>query len=181
MPTHTSIFINLTTGLEQLHEFQGFFPDAEFHFTRLQSTHLEHSNYKEFLWSVDNNLLMYLAIDYPITFLDCGSRHADGVPRTIYQGLPFLKYVCNRIWFGEDDPKYCKVKECNTHTYFQQVYNKLFKNSDTKDESLYRKFKYFRKFAKPRSNFRLIGVSSISKYDGKDDEYISIVEEHLYL
>ena len=175
------IYINLTTGLEQLKEFQEKFKDgeAEFHFSHLQSTHLEQVNYKAFLNSVDNDMLMYLALDWPILFVDSGSRYKDGIPRTIYQGLQFLKYVCTRMWFGVDEKDLCKVKCFNCHKFFQEKYAELFINSDTKDNQLCKKFKYFKKYAVPREYFNLVGISQISVFDGKPQEYLDIVSKCL--
>lgn len=175
------IYINLTTGLEQLKGFQEEFKDeeAEFHFSHLQSTHLEQANYKAFLNSVDNDMLMYLALDWPILFVDSGSRHKDGIPRTIYQGLQFLKYVCARMWFSIDDKDFCRIKGYNGHKFFQGKYAEIFINSDTKDNQLYKKFKYFKKYAVPREYFNLIGTSQISEFDGKPQAYLHIISEYL--
>lgn len=173
----TIVYINLTTGLEELAEMKRIFPDGEIHFSHIQSTHLEHSDYKAFLQSIDNDFLMNLALNNTVVFVDCGSRHLDGVPRTIYQGLPFLRFVCHKIWFNKDLPNECYIKDYNAHATFNKVFNELFRNSSTRDQRLYNKFRYFRKFAREKYFFNVVATSLPSKFDGKPEEFQRILQE----
>lgn len=177
------IYVNLSTGAEVLEGISTLYPNHEVHFSHLQSTHLEQSNYRAFLHSVDNDMLMRMALGIPFIFIDYGSRSKDGIPRTIFQGIPFLQYVCANKWFNistvdELDPKYYHIKDYNAKELFRKVYKEIFVNSNTRDNLLCKKFKYFRQFVD--SDLKYFGISTQSapsKYDGKYEDLINIIHK----
>jgi hypothetical protein len=64
---------------------------------------------------------------------DCGSRRADGCPRAIWQGIPFLTHTLARCW--RLPLQKTMVKDVNATAYFDGVYERL-------DRS---RLRYFRK------------------------------------
>ena len=164
---NTEILLNLTTGLEHL-------ADSNLHsllqnpqFVRLQSTYCELAHWEKFLQDVDYNLLMKLAIGKTCVVLDCTSRKLKGnVSRACWQGLAWLEYCLNRIWFDREI-----TLDQGMHVHFKREYHKLSKCT-------LKRFKYFRKFLKcDKIDLRHYCIAT--DHDGDIEFYQKIVNKYL--
>jgi len=89
-------WINLTNGLQAISEY-GL---TEYSVMRLQSTHCEQKRWEDVLASVPDEFLFRVALGDECVVFDYGARKA--VPRAIWQGLEWVKYVLSRRWFDAD-------------------------------------------------------------------------------
>lgn len=153
-------FVNLTCGLEYL---KGL--DRYINYIRIQSTWLEKGLLEQVLIDLDHNLLMHLAIGDSCMILDMTSRYHGRRPsRSIWQGVEWIKYVLNRIWFDREIK--CLYGQ---HVHFKTAYSKLQKRTKTK-------FKYYRKFLRVEE-LDLNCFCGETKNDGDDGYYKDLVEE----
>lgn len=123
-------YLNLTNGIEYLDTI-----NRDYKFVRIQSTYCEQRLWNYLLQDLDYNFLMDLALGYKVIVYDT-SQHKNK-SRALYQGLEFIKYILNRVWFNNEINPI--VKGTNCRKYFNQEYNKL-------EERTINKIKYFRKF-----------------------------------
>lgn len=135
----TQHFINLTGGLELLDYLKEKEVKSNIFFTRIQSTHLEQTLFERVIKDLDTNLLYFLSQGYDCAIYDSGSRASDGCPRTIWQGIPWIRFVLERFWFG--DPKEAWVKDVHVTKYFERIVNDF-------ESSTVKKITYFEKFLK---------------------------------
>jgi hypothetical protein len=163
IPQNVELFINLTAGLEHLEMLHVL----HLNFIRMQSTHLEHKHLEHFLKDLDNNFLMKLAIGKECVILDFTSRKKkNNVSRACWQGIPWIEYCLNRLWFG-------KRIECKygMHKCFEHHFSKL--SSCTK-----RKIKYYRKFVLTNS-INLRYVCGPTDNDSNTKYYQSLIKKYL--
>lgn len=66
-------------------------------FVRIQSTQLEQSLYEHVLYGFGPDFLMNLACSHSIIVHDSSER--PRLTRALRQGIPWIWYVCNRLWF----------------------------------------------------------------------------------
>jgi len=127
----TEIYLNLTNGLEYLAGEKL----SKYKVIRIQSTSCEQKRWDSILAELDYNFLFDLAIGKKCIVVDYSSKKDK--PRAIYQGLEWIKYVINRIWFNREIIPY--VRGTNVTKYFRQCYRAISKSTR-------KKIKYFRKF-----------------------------------
>jgi len=150
----SSIFINLSTGIEFLPTIP---PDQNIHFIRIQSTWCEQKRWNDIIADLDYTFLMYLVLGYKCMVYDCSRRR---ISRALWQGIPWVKYVLERIWFNRN-PK-AKVKNWDVTNYFDNQFRTL-------TERTKNKIKYFRKFLLTNEiDIEICG--KVSQYDGKYNE-----------
>lgn len=122
-------FLNLSNGIE-------FFPFIDNpHFIRIQSTACEQKLWDQVLMTLDNDFLWHLANGYNCIIVDFSERKNE--TRALYQGLEFIKYVINLLWFNQEITPL--VHTVNCLSYFRQCYKDLDRNTK-------RKIKYFKKY-----------------------------------
>ena len=157
------IFINLTAGLEHVSTLYVL----PLNFIRIQSTHCEHKLFEHVLRDLDANFLMKLAIGKECVVLDCTSRKKKGnKSRACWQGLSWIRYCLNRIWF-----KRHITLDYGMHKCFEEHFLKL--SSGTR-----KKIKYFRKFVLTNDiNLRYICYPTDN--DSKTEFYQKIVKKYL--
>jgi hypothetical protein len=153
-------FVNLTNGIEAIRHIEG-----EYSFIRIQSTACEQKRWDFILQELDYNFLVSLALGYECVVYDYGANKP--VPRAVYQGLEFVRYVLNLHWFGRETPAY--VKGHNAAGYFRLVHAQL-------EERTLKRLDYFRKFLlADRLNLRV--VTDATTHDGDYSWYRSVLEE----
>lgn len=158
-------FINLTAGLEHLVQYEAL--RSIFQFIRIQSTQLEHKQLELVLKDLDNNFLMKLAIGRKCLVFDFTSRKKkNNVSRACWQGIAWIKYCLNRIWFNREI-------ECDygMHKCFQIHFSKLSKCT-------LRKIKYYRKFIMT-DDIYLDYTCEPTDNDSKTEFYQEIVRKYL--
>jgi len=157
----SSIFINLSTGIEFLPAIP---PDKNIHFIRIQSTWCEQKRWNDIIADLDYTFLMHLALGYKCIVYDCSRRKMS---RALWQGIPWIKYVLDRMWFGRNSK--AKVKNWDVTNYFDNQFQTLTERTKTK-------VKYFKKFLlTDRIDIEIYG--KVSQYDGKYDELKEILRK----
>ena len=157
-------FLNLTNGLEFIESVDN--PQ----FIRIRSTTLERKNYLFLLMDLDHNLLMNIALGNICKIYDCGTNRK--MSKTIYLGVPFIRYALTRRWLGEDNEafRYSRdgLKSFNISRYFQQSYNEIFVwNQNSEKGKLKTKLDYYKKFLNTEA-LNIEGVSQSTNMDGKN-------------
>jgi hypothetical protein len=125
-------YINLSNGIQFLPKVT----DENIGFIRIQSTLLEQKRWEQVLIDLDYDFLLSLAIGRECVVVDYSARKL--IPRSIYQGIEFIKYILYREWFNTEYQ--AKVKGFNTTKYFNQVHKTLHRTKPMK------KIQYFKKF-----------------------------------
>lgn len=153
------IFINLTNGIEAIPELNF----DEIHFIRIQSSHCERQKFNQILDNIDYNFLMFLALGYECVVYDFAAN--SEIPKAVYTGLEWIKYVCNRRWFDRDETVI--VKDKNVSDFYRLQYSKI-------EYKTKRKFDYFIKYLMT-NEIRIKPISSQTKNDNKIDFYQNIL------
>jgi hypothetical protein len=89
-------FINLTNGIQAIEDY-GL---KDLHFIRIQSTWCEQKEWERIILTISDDFLMHAALNVPCVVYDYGANKP--VPRAIWQGLEWIKFVLTRIWYNED-------------------------------------------------------------------------------
>lgn len=154
----TRHFVNLTNGIEAAPTIA----DAV-SFIRIQSTACEQKRWDFILQELDYTFLMALAIGDDCVVYDYGARKP--IPRAVYQGLEFVCYVLNRVWFGKEG--LASVRGHNVTPYFRNVYEGL-------EERTLRKLEYFKKFLlTDKLNLRVF--TAATEHDGDYGYYRDVL------
>jgi len=150
-------YANLTNGIEMLHSGP---------FVRIQSTACEQKRWSFIIEDLENDLLLHLARGYHCVICDCGH---NGEPRALWQGLPWIRYVLERVWLGHVTP--VLVRGHNVENYFAGQYEQLSVRAKTK-------LRYFRRFLATTEIF-LRGQWRATEHDGQYHFYAKSVTAHL--
>ena len=153
-------YLNLTNGLERYTEIEN--PKL----VRIQSTWLEQHEYNKLLSDLDYDFVFNLALGKIGIVHDASSQ--PGPPRSIWQGIPFIEYVLNRLWLCIEKETW--NREVNVTNYVREVYDfKIVMPT-------FSKLKYFLKFISP--DLRSIAIGSSywqTSLDGKYKEMAELV------
>ena len=153
-------FINLTNGIETLEKN----PLTEYSFIRIQSTACEQKRWDFILQDLDYTFLMALTQGNICYVYDYSNK--KDTPRALYQGIPWIEYVLNRIWFNLERPVY--VKKMNVTNYFEEQYKLL--THPTK-----KKLKYFKKFL-DTDHVHIHPIGGKTEHDGSYEYYSQILK-----
>jgi hypothetical protein len=153
-------YINLTNGIEMIDKLEL----RDYRFMRIQSTACEQKRWDFILQDLDYDFLMNLALGNPVVVYDLSSKKY--MPRSIYQGIPWIKYALNRVWFKKETEVY--VKSNNVTDYFKNIYNGL-------DKKTLVKLKYFRKFLFT-SKLNLYAYSTKTDNDGNFEYFRKVLK-----
>lgn len=155
---NTVTYLNLTNGLEMLPAFAD-----NYKVIRLQSTACEQKRWDFVLSDLDNGFLFDLAIGKTVYVIDFSQRKQK--PRALFQGLEWIKFVLNKVWFNE---KYTALVRGNDASrYFNEMYKTI-------TPTTLKKIKYFKKFLQT-DNIDLIAVGEKTVNDGNYDFYNKLV------
>ena len=116
-------YVNLTNGVEAIPTLQG-----DYRFIRIQSTICEQRLWDRLIQDLDYDFLMNLALGHKCVVYDFGARKP--IPRAVYQGLEFVKYVLNRRWLDKEyitnvNRSKNKERKNNCNDYFAKCYEQL--------------------------------------------------------
>jgi len=168
-------FINLTNGIEAIPKLW----NENINFIRIQSTTLERNNWYKLFIDLDHNLLMWLALGAECRIYDFGTNRS--ISKTIYKGIPIIKYCLNKYWFGyEANEVMIGRNPTNQKNYVEkEIYQKYFlyhgkQFLDAKIQ-LDIKFKYYRKLLNGNNAINLIGISKSTSHDSDIDFYKTIL------
>jgi hypothetical protein len=147
-------YINLTNGLEYL--IYGIKPDG---FIRIQSTACEQKRWWDIILDLDYTFLLDITQN-PVIIYDA-SAHKN-VPRAIFQGLEWIKYVLHRRWLKQSYTPIVRGHNCSE--YFDWVYQ-----VDCKErKKALKKLDYINKITSPK----FIKIEAISHQTKNDGDYI---------
>ena len=157
-------YINLTNGIEVL----PMLTDG-FRFIRIQSTVLEQKLWGRLIQDLDYDFLLNVAIGNECVIYDYGARKP--IPRAVYQGVEFIKYVLHKRWLNEEyltncnrsNGKYIR-KDCNS--YFESCYRNL-------DDRTKKKLDYFKPYVSGRIDIKAVTDATI--HDGDKEFYRNIL------
>lgn len=173
----TKHFINLTNGIECIPNLNE--KGIHYEFIRIQSTSIESKSWLKLFYDLDHNFLMNLALDYTCIVYDAGANKKTS--KTIWYGIPLIKYVLNKLWYNKAQKAYMSTKKgtINVTDYFDIIYTDLFVFDDSKQKALLKqKLSYYKKFLQGRF-VRLEGVSIQTKNDGDIDYFLSILNKSI--
>jgi hypothetical protein len=151
-------YINLSNGIEAIEKFNL----RDYRFIRIQSTACEQKRWDFVLQDLDYDFLMNLALGNVAIIYDFSAKKKES--RAIYQGVPWIKFVLDKVWFKKDTEAFVKTNDVTA--YFESEFRKL-------DKKTLGKIKYFRKFL----NTNKLNIYCFSKntiHDG-DVEYFNEV------
>lgn len=154
-------FVNLTNGIEALPDLSRV--DG---YIRIQSTHLEQGLYDVMINDIDYSFLVCLAVEREATVVDF-SQHKK-CSRALYLGVPFITYILNKVWFGQD------VCPRSLLPVFEPIYYKM------KSKKLLKKFVYMKKLLNftDERQVNIETVCNTTKNDGNYAFYNQILNKH---
>lgn len=160
-------YINLTNGIEAISQFNL----THYSFIRIQSTACEQHLWDRLLQDLDYDFLMNAALGNECIIYDYGTRKP--VPRAVYQGIEFIKFVLNKIWYGATDEAFISRSRNSNHKvnvtdYFNKAYYSLSEQTRTK-------LKYFQPFLGGKLNIHCI--TSATTHDNDKEFYAQILQE----
>jgi hypothetical protein len=151
-------YINLTNGIEAIPAI----PNG-YRFVRIQSTMCEQHNCDRIIQDLDYDFLMNIAIGNECYIYDYGTNKP--IPRAIYQGVEFLKYVLYKRWLDKEYLSNCNRKSGSdirrdSNSYFESCYMGL-------DKRTKKKLDYFKPYVTGQINIFTITGSTIHDNDKK--------------
>ena len=110
-------FVNLTRGL--------LCPcaPADPHYLRIQSTRLEQKAFELVIREIGPDFLMHLALGAEVVVHDVSER--PRTTRALWQGLPWVRFVCERTWAGVALTAPLMRNGHNAAGYFEEQYRAL--------------------------------------------------------
>lgn len=166
-------FINLTNGIEALPVL-----DHNTNICRVQSSRCEANDFYGVLADLDHNLLFHLATGAECRIYDYGSRKTkwpgeveQKIPRAIWWGLVWVQYALEALWKLEHASA-PTLRGYNVETLFREKLNRL-------PKPIYKKLKFYRKFAPTSVNLVGCYYTDGTQNDGRDDVYAEIVDSWL--
>jgi hypothetical protein len=129
----------------------------------------EQKNWDRIIQELDYDFLMNLAIGNECVVYDCGAKKE--IPRAIYQGLEFIKYILFKRWYNIEyktdisrTRKQHEQKNCNK--YFEECYNKL-------EDRTKKKIDYFKPYLSGNINLKSVSKSTLN--DGNKEYYKKVL------
>jgi hypothetical protein len=153
-------YINLTNGIECINIYKL----KEYSFIRIQSTACEQKRWEFILQDLDNDFLMNLALGNECVIYDCSCR---GTSRAIWQGLEWIKYILNRVWFNEIINTSVRGNNCSI--YFEECYQLL-------NRKTLKKLKYYKKFLNTKK-LNLYHICLKTNCDGNYGYYLRLLKK----
>lgn len=144
-------FLNLTNGLQAIADYQL----TDYRFVRIQSTWCEQKRWNDILWTLSDDFLMALALGEMCVVYDYGANKQ--VPRAMWQGLEWVKFVLRRRWFNEDYVPFGRAAP--GLFYFQQQYRRL-------SPRVKAKLDYYKKYA--GHAIHVYAITASTDRDGQD-------------
>lgn len=172
------IYLNCTNGLEWMDNF----PKEDINFIRIQSTTIERKDYLKLIGDLDHNFLMYLALGYECHVYDCGTNRPYS--KTIYQGIPLIKYILERRWLDLIPPNVHNLTRFgavghDVTEYYNHVYTQLFIYDKTQEKvKVKKKIDYYKRFLNTKE-LHLYGHSKSTSHDGDYSFYSQIAKTQL--
>lgn len=161
----THNYINLTNGVEAIPKLQD-----DYRFIRIQSTICEQKLWDRLIQELDYDFLMNLALGHECVVYDFGARKP--IPRAVYQGLEFAKYVLNRRWLKREyitnvNRSKNKERKNNCNDYFDKCYQQL-------EDRTKKKLDYFLPYVST-TEIKLECITDCTQHDGDKAFYREVL------
>lgn len=153
-------FVNLTNGLQAIPEY-GL---TDYRFIRLQSTACEQKLWADILMQLSDDFLMAAALGHDCVVYDYGAGRA--VPRAVWQGLEWVKFVLHRRWKGQTYMP--QGRAALMHGYFGREYARL-------PDRVKARLDYFGKFSIMSDPIRISAVTEATAHDGDTGYYVGVM------
>ena len=160
-------YINLTNGIEAIPDLQG----TDYRFLRIQSTMCEQHNWDRILQDLDYDFLMNVALGNEVVVYDFGAGRP--IPKSVYQGLEFIKYVLHKRWLGQEyltdiNKSPGSPIRCDCNSYFESCYKNLERRSIAKVD-----------YCKPyvRGSIQITAITASTRHDSDKEFYRSILHK----
>lgn len=154
----TRHFINLTNGIQAV-EDHGL---TDVRFIRIQSTACEQKRWEDILMQLSDDFMISAALGHRCVVYDYGANKS--VPRAIWQGLEWIKYVLWRHWYGR--PYRPIGRAITMEPYFDEQYRKLSPRARAR-------LAYFKRYCRPEEQTLLISsVTAPTTRDGDKAYYV---------
>lgn len=168
-------YVNVTNGIEAIPILES--ASIPYSFVSIQSTHLEQKHFDLMLRSLGANFLINLALGVECVVVDYGANKLNS--RAIYQGLPFIKYTCEKIWYKDFERPYIISRNNSSLTYdAREIFKEYFNSLDKKTRRCISKYKEYSKLNDSK-RVSLTGLSTSTTNDGNAPFYSDIVNKYL--
>lgn len=160
-------YINLTNGIEAIPAI-----GTDYRFIRIQSTICEQKLWDRMIQELDYDFLMNIAIGNRCIIYDYGANKP--VPRAVYQGIEFLRYVLFKRWTNKEyksdinkslDKEHIR-RDCNS--YFESCYRNL-------EDRTKKKLDYFKPYVFGIIDIKCVTDSTV--HDGDKSFYADILSK----
>lgn len=158
------LYINLSNGIDFLKQEKS---NNLVRFIRIPSTWCESKQWGEILFTLSDDLLMHLALGYHCIILDTSSRNR--IPRALWQGIEWIKFVLYKIWFNKDYIPEGRAKA--GYKYFLEQYKKI-------PKFVKKKIKYYKDFLMTEE-LRISCKYRQTDIDGNKEKMKEILKEYL--
>jgi len=152
-------FLNLTNGIQAIQDY-GL---EDVRFIRIQSTACEQKRWEDILMTLSDDFLMSAVLGHECVVYDYGAN--KDVPRAVWQGLEWVKYVLSRRWHGEIYRPVGRAKACQN--YFAVQYSGLSSRAKSRLD-------YFARYL--NGPLRISAITGATDKDGKTEWYAGIVK-----
>lgn len=141
------------------------------------------AHYVKILQEMDHNLLLHLALGNKCYVYDFASRKTDpeqqffGQSRIIWQGLPFIRFALNRIWYDLFTEFDTKEYHWAKNTYARELRNI--------SPATLTRLQYYRRYTRALLSqdtechtynpIQLYGISQVTSMDGKKEFYSQVL------
>lgn len=165
-------FINLSNGLETLPFLDSL--GVQYSCMRAQSSQCEAGKPEKLLENLPDSFLLALSLGYTPIVYDYGSRDpSSGVPRALWYGMVFIRWVLEIVWLGAPSlPPYLRGKDASH--YFQQRFRHI-------REDIRRRLKYYRQFLPdpPPCSLDIVCLFATTPNDGQKAYYAQLAHSLL--
>ena len=158
----TRHFINLTNGIQAIEDY-GL---TDVRFVRIQSTACEQKRWEDILMQLSDDFMISAALGHRCIVYDYGAN--KDVPRAIWQGLEWIKYVLWRHWC--DRGPYQPVGRAQPmERYFDEQYRQL-------GPRVKARLNYFKRYCRyDEMVLRISSVTGPTTHDGDAAYYVGLL------
>lgn len=169
-------YVNMTNGIEAIPILEEL--NIPFSFVNIQSTHLEQKHINLMMRGLGADFLMNLAIGKECVVIDYGAQKKNS--RAIYQGLPLIKYICERSWFDDFDLPFIISRNGEDKQGAQKLFEEYYHTLDKKTKRYISRYKSYSGLNLDR-RVKLKGLSQPTYNDNNSLFYKEIVEQFILL
>lgn len=151
-------YLNLTNGLQAIEDYQL----NDYRVIRIPSTWCEQKLWNDILMTVSDDFLYNVARGHSCVVFDYGANKE--VPRAIWQGLEWIKYVLFRRWYPSMT-YFPEGRASQGLKYFQEQYRLL-------DTRVKQRLNYFKRYVNGMPNIK--AVTGKAKCDGNYEYHVKL-------